>query len=225
MSRKKKNKKLNNIGCFILDKSGSMGTLTDQVLSGFEEYLNTLKKKNVGGKFYLTLFDSESIEKPYQGTDLKDVKPLTKDTYRPLGMTPLYDAVVKTVKQMEKEIEDMDDNTAVSVVIMTDGYENDSREYNEKDMSDLVKKLTKKGNWTFAYMGANQDAWAVANKFGISQGNTMSWASTGKGTRSAFSSLANASAQYTVAMAAVVGSGGGGSMLNSKDFFKPEDSK
>lgn len=219
MSRKKKNKKLNNIGCFILDKSGSMETLSSQVISGFEEYLNTLKKKDVGGKFYLTLFDSESIEKPYEGEDLKKVKPLTRETYRPLGMTPLYDAVVKTLKQMEKTIEDMDDNTAVSVVIMTDGYENDSREYNEKDMSDLVRKLTKKGNWTFAYMGANQDAWSVASKFGIPVNNTINWTASGAGTRSAFSSLANASAHYVAAMQVNVDNGKG---LSSADFFAGE---
>ena len=225
MSRKTKNKKLKNVGCFILDKSGSMSSLQSQVLSGFEEYINTLKKKNVGGKFYLTLFDSESIEKPYQGVSVNEVEPLTNSTYKPLGMTPLYDAVVKTIKQMQSEIDDMDENTAVSVVIMTDGMENDSREYTEKDMSDLVKKLTKKGNWTFAYMGANQDSWAQAQKFGIAQGNTMNWAATGKGTRSAFSSLANASHQHVMAMAAIVGSGGGGGSLNSTDFFQPEDTK
>lgn len=219
MSRKKKNKKLNNIGCFILDKSGSMGSLKSQVLSGFEEYINTLKAKKVGGKFYLTLFDSISIDKPYKGTPINDVEPLTDATYKPLGSTPLYDAVIKTVKEMEREIEDMDENTAVSVVIMTDGYENDSREYTEKDMSDLVKKLTKKGNWTFAYMGANQDSWAQAQKFGIHQGNTMDWAATVKGTRSAFSNLANASAHYVAAMAVNVNNG---KELSSVDFFAGE---
>lgn len=190
----KRKKQIKNIGCFILDKSGSMQSLKPQVLSGFEEYLNTLKKKNVSGKFFLTLFDSDSIERPYEGTPIKDVEPLNDNTYRPFGMTPLYDAVVSTIKRMELTVDDMK-NTAISVVIMTDGYENDSKEYNEKDLADLIRRLSEK-NWTFAYMGANQDAWATAAKFGIQHNNVMKWDSTLRGTRSAFSNLAMASVSY-----------------------------
>ena len=170
------------------------------------------------GKFFLTLFDSESIERPYEGTSIKEVEPLTNKTYRPFGMTPLYDSVVSTIKRMELVADDLP-NTAISVVIMTDGAENSSREYNEQDLSDLIRRLTKKGNWTFAYMGANQDSWATAAKLGIQHNNVLSWESNLRGTTKAFNKLANASVMYASAMTENADKG---VALSSDAFFSNE---
>lgn len=215
MKKFKKKNKIKHVTCFILDKSGSMEGIRDQVISGFQEYINTLKKKTPNALFYLTLFDSDSIERPYEGEQIKNVEPLTKNTYKPFAMTPLYDSVVSTVKRMEMQVSDLK-NTAVSVVIMTDGMENDSREYTERDMQDTVKRLTKKGNWTFAYMGANQDAWATARKLGISMGNTIQWESTIKGSMDAYRNLADASVFYASAMQT---NANAGKSLSTEDFF------
>ncbi len=216
----KKNKKLKQIGCFILDKSGSMSTIRTQAIAGFNEYIDTLKKQKVNVDFSLVLFDTQSVERPYKNTPLKDVKPLSEETYKPMAGTPLYDACVETIEALNQEVEEMhnhgDKQIAVSVVIMTDGEENSSVKHDEKCLRDLVDKLSKKGNWTFAYMGANQDAWSNAAKIGISAGNTMDWASTGKGTAMAFRSLGNSSAQYAAQMSVNANNGG---VLNSTNFF------
>ena len=52
------------------------------------------------------------------------------------------------------------------VTIITDGYENASREYSGHDIKNLVAELKKKG-WVFAYIGTNQDVDAVADDMGI----------------------------------------------------------
>ncbi len=45
------------------------------------------------------------------------------------------------------------------------------------------------GNWTFVYMGADQDAWSVASNLGFAQGNVMSYASAS--TAASFNNLAS----------------------------------
>lgn len=207
---------------FILDRSGSMETIRETVISGFNEYINGLKtskaKKNL--LFSLTTFDTMGIEHPYTAVPISDVKPLTRRTFQPRAGTPLYDAAVNTIEDISTKVEP---KQPVLVVIMTDGEENSSSEHDENCFKDLVDKLKAKGNWTFVFMGANQDAWGNAAKFGFDAGNTMQWASTTEGTKSAFRGLAGASASYCMAMTAA--GGGGGGALNSSDFFNNSDDK
>jgi len=79
---------------FILDKSGSMEDQRDATISGFNEYITTLKKKTKGKVlFSLTLFHTNFIRK-YVATPLNKIKKLTRRSYNPDGMTALYDDVV-----------------------------------------------------------------------------------------------------------------------------------
>src|ERR1035437_6725076 len=150
----KSKKQLKQITCFILDKSGSMSSIEKQAIAGFNEYIDTLKKSKVDVSFPLTLFDTIAVETPYKNVAIKDVKKLNSETYVPRGGTPLYDACVETIEVLNTEVESEHNHTdkeiAVSVVIMTDGEENSSTKHDEKCLRDLVYKLTKKGNWTFA---------------------------------------------------------------------------
>jgi len=54
----------------------------------------------------------------------------------------------------------------VLVTVITDGYENASREYNGKAIKALVEEMKGKG-WVFTYIGANQDVEAVAESMSI----------------------------------------------------------
>lgn len=205
---------------FILDKSGSMDMIKSDVIGGFNSYLKELQKQKGSVLFTLTLFDTESIETPYLLTPIKEVKPLTDKTYRPAGMTNLYDASVDTIEQIAERVSEMKGKNAVVVTIMTDGQENASHKHDQKCLQDLIKKLEKKGNWTFAFMGANQDAWLTAQSMGISASNAMSWQASGVGGQSAFRSLAKSTNNYAMAMSANASLG---KDLNSVSFFAGDD--
>ena len=69
------------------------------------------------------------------------------------------------------------------VTIITDGYENASREWNHQRVFQLVEDLKKK-NWLLTYIGANQDALAVARDMGID--HSMNFMSDAKGTKAMF---------------------------------------
>lgn len=227
--KKRSNKTVKQVGLFILDKSGSMDSIRAATVSGFNEYLTMLKKNKVKVDFNMTLFDHDCTEERYHMTPIKSVVPLSSENYVPHGMTPLYDTAVKAIDTLDREVAEIKEPVAVSVVIMTDGYENSSREHNEKCLKDLIKKLEKRGNWTFAYMGANQDSYAVAQSVGISRGNTMNWNSDDRGAAMAFSSLAQHSINNYKGMNMVAASAAPGqdfsASLHNNAFFKGGGSK
>jgi len=177
---------------FILDKSGSMESVRAATISGFNEYIKTLKKDGNKYSFSLTLFDT-LITTPYLNQDLGDVKELNNESYSPDGMTALYDAVCQTIKGITEK-----KDQKVINIIMTDGEENSSKEYTQVQMKSLIEERTKKGNWTFVYLGANQDSYVNAQKFGISQMNASNFTATAKGMANAMNTVASNTCNFAI---------------------------
>lgn len=206
---------------FILDRSGSMDSIKEATISGFNEYINRLKKQKKGKMlFSLTTFDTESIDQVYNQVPIRQVEPLTNKTYQPRSGTPLYDAAVDTIERISGEVDKLEVKPAVLVAIMTDGEENSSKEHDSDCLKDLIKKLEKEGNYTFVYMGANQDSWTVAQKFGIQKGNIANWESSKLGTQKAFRGLSANTVMYASAMAS---NSSKDLALNSSSFFNKEE--
>lgn len=177
---------------FLLDESGSMNSIKDQTVSGFNEYVDTVKKETEV-TMTLTKFNSAGVKVEYVNKPIKDVPHLTDSTFKPDALTPLYDALGKTISQLDEDLEKEKEEYRVLFIVMTDGEENQSREY---DKDKIVKLITKKeDDWTFVYLGADQDAWLEASKFGISSaGSTMSYSS--KETGETFAKLGRATGRF-----------------------------
>ena len=169
----------------ILDESGSMSSIYEQALGGANETIQTIRTAQSSAadqKQYLTFvtFDSgagESVRTVIDTMPIEQVKDLTRDDYRPNGCTPLYDAMGKSLTALERKVSDDDQ---VLVTIITDGYENSSREYDSEKINKLIKRLDEK-DWVFTYIGANQDAILEARKIGIN--NAMNYDADERGTR------------------------------------------
>lgn len=174
----------------IIDRSGSMSGLEHSTVEGYNEYLKSLSKEK---DVILTtvLFDHEIIVFN-DSTPIKKSKKLTRNDYQPRGSTALIDAVCKTINENKSKVKKNDN---ALVLIITDGAENCSSEYNSKQLHDLVTKLEKK-NWTFTYLGANQDAWAVTQAYGFKAGNVSVYRSTATGTVKAFASMSANTVNY-----------------------------
>ena len=115
-------------------------------------------------------------------TPIKDAEKLTKEKYDPCCCTPLFDAIGKTVKTLKKKIADVED-AAVLVTIITDGYENSSKEWDAKGVSKLIEECKEDG-WMFSFIGAGEDVIKVATTISIT--NTMVWENTVEGTKKMF---------------------------------------
>lgn len=208
-STKKMDKKSGEISVvFILDKSGSMQSCWDATISGFNEYLKGLKKGKEKVNFSLTLFNT-TVEARHVDEPLEKIKDLDKIFYVPDGMTALYDAVYQTLSEVEKKAKD---SGKFLCVIMTDGEENSSREYTDKNVFAKIEELKKKGNWTFVFMGANQDSWVMGQKFGLDKNNVANYQSTGKGMRKAMQVLSHNTQVYACS-----------NVSQTSDFFSTED--
>lgn len=148
---------------FLLDETGSMEICRDATISGFNEYIQSLKNdKDSKYRFTLVKFDSNHMTTVHDAAKLKNVGLLTRETYVPGANTPLYDAVARIVHDTEKSA----GKYKVLVVIMTDGEENASREHTHTSIAELIKAKEKEG-WAFMFLGANQDAWSTAQGIGI----------------------------------------------------------
>jgi uncharacterized protein YegL len=80
-------------------------------------------------------------------------------------MTPLFDAIGHAVSKLRIALEGKRDYS-VLVTILTDGAENDSREYTRQTIANIIRRLEQE-NWVFTFMGTNQDAHSEAAKISI----------------------------------------------------------
>lgn len=170
---------------FILDKSGSMESVIGATIEGFNSYVSKLKEdKESDYRFSLTLFDS-SAERKYRNARLSEVAKLSRENYKPDGSTALYDAVCETLVGLESE-----GAQKTLIAIMTDGEENASRRYTEVQFRDLVNALKGTGVVTFAFLGANQDAWGNAQRWGFEKQNVALYNATPRGVGVVFATMA-----------------------------------
>lgn len=159
---------------FILDKSGSMGMIIPATLEAFNAYLDELKRGDTDIDFTLVQFDTTGLEKTWHEVPVKDVPGLSTENYRPAGGTPLIDAVYKTIRALEKAVENKTTPPKVVVCIQTDGEENSSRDHTWSELKELIGQKQAEG-WQFNFMGAGIDAYDQAGKMGLGVGQTMSY--------------------------------------------------
>ena len=142
----------------ILDESGSMMSIYYPALTGVNETLQTIRgaqKEHPDQEHFVTLvaFDTSHYNKIYHNTPAEKAIDISGEQYRPCGGTPLYDAMGRAINELHNKVTKGD---VVLVTIITDGYENASREYNGKAIKSLVEAMRKEG-WVFTYIGANQE--------------------------------------------------------------------
>jgi len=162
----------------VLDRSGSMESKKAATISAFNEYLGSIQKSYPDVGMTLVQFNT-AREARYNGEPVKNCHPLTLLSYQPDGGTALHDAVFESIRDTEKRI---CVHTKVLFCVLTDGEENSSREHTLHSLKALIAEKEATKNWTFTYLGANQDAWAVGMAMGIPVGNVMNYHGTPQGT-------------------------------------------
>lgn len=105
-------------------------------------------------------------------------------------MTALYDAIGLSIDEAKSRFENDPQSKPdrVLVVILTDGEENRSVEYDQKRIFEMIDEQSK-NDWEFIFLGANQDAMKTAEKMNIKSGNTMGFTSNSDGIIDTYSLL------------------------------------
>ncbi len=137
----------------ILDESGSMETKRDDVVSGYNRFLDEQRALPDSCRMSLTKFNTRCALL-FPPTSLSRVAPLDRRTYTPAGNTALFDAIAEAVRVAENHKQP---DERVLCLIVTDGQENSSRETTREQVTELIKAHEERGDWTFVYLGVAPD--------------------------------------------------------------------
>ena len=169
----------------VLDRSGSMSSCKEETVASINEYINEIQKETVEGVFTLSTFDNRSIEIPISRIPIRELTTLGDDILMPRGGTPLYDAIGIAVHDLSTFTHT--GNEKKVLVIVTDGYENASREYTSDAIKQLIEEKTKEG-WLILYLGADHDAFTQSRHMGFETAKTLHYSK--RDSRDAFKAVA-----------------------------------
>lgn len=198
----------------LVDHSGSMEKIATETEAGIAAYLK--EQAAVGGKATYSLYEFDSwFDDPITGditswhrdmrlklncvADFAPIATGSRYVLSPRGRTPLFDAQGMTITEVGAKLAAMPEGKRPGKVVFvtaTDGQNNDSREWDPDRVKALVGTQERDYGWRFAYIGANQDAFAQGSAMGMRGSSTMNYRASHVGTRNAWAGIAAASTRY-----------------------------
>ena len=167
---------------FILDRSGSMGGLERDTISGFNNMISKQKEQNIKANVTTILFDDE-VDIIHDRFPLEIIEPLTEKDYFVRGCTAFLDAVGTAIEKMEnvqKHLPEENRARKVLFVITTDGLENSSEHFTQEQIRRKIE-TKKECGWEFLFLGANIDAGREAEKIGINRNRSVTYENDAEG--------------------------------------------
>ena len=187
----------------ILDRTGSMESIRDDTIGGFNTFLNQQKAEPGLATLTLVQFDTQNpYEIVHKFKEIKDVPELTRETFVPRASTPLLDAMGRGINDLEHGLSQLDEDDRperVVMVIITDGQENSSREFRKDQIQKMIKEKQEKYDWQFVFLSADLAAIRDALDSGIRAASAMSFDKDAHGTAAAWSSASERISDYRAA--------------------------
>lgn len=184
----------------ILDRTGSMESIRDDTIGGFNAFLG--EQKQQPGKATLTLVqfdDQDPYEVIHQVKTIQVVPELTRETYVPRASTPLLDAIGRGINDLEKCVADMKEDARPSklvFVVITDGQENASREFRRDQILKMIQDKEKQFGWQFVFLSADLDSIDDALDHGFQAKAAMAFDKSSVGARNAWASVSQNISNY-----------------------------
>jgi Mg-chelatase subunit ChlD len=184
----------------VLDRSGSMASIADDIVGGFNTFLAEQRTHPGGGRITLAQFDGQDpFEILIDGEDLADAAPIEASRYTPRGNTPLLDAVGRMIARVDQGIlARADDGHPIEdqvILIVTDGLENASREFDLGTVASMVETRRRRG-WVFTFLGVDEATFNEAASMRFAVANTATWTKSAAGSKEMFSKLSGATSSY-----------------------------
>ena len=154
----------------ILDESGSMQSIKNSIIQGFNEIVQTVKgiaKQYTEQEHLITLITFNGLGQNILHfiDPVEKLEQINASRYSPNASTPLYDAMGFSFAKLKQVLENVKDYN-VLVTVMTDGEENASKEYTGLTIKKLIEEL-KLNRWTFTYIGTDHDVERFAASISI----------------------------------------------------------
>ena len=187
----------------LLDRTGSMQSIREDTIGGFNAFLNQQKEEPGLATLTLVQFDSQDpYEVVHNFRAIQSVPELTRETFVPRASTPLLDAMGRSINDLEANLLKMaepDRPARIVVVIITDGQENASREFRAEQVRAMIKDKQDNDNWQFVFLSADLGAINDALASGVKAGAAMAFDKNSKGTAAGWQSASARIADYRAA--------------------------
>lgn len=179
---------------FIVDRSGSMHDIASDMEGGFRTLIEGQRK--LPGECFVSLVQFDTVYEPvYTRRPVTDVPPLI---IVPRGGTALLDAIGNTIVTTGARLASMPDAERpdrVLVIIMTDGHENESKEYRRAKIMEMIAHQRAHFSWEFMFLGADQESIDEAHQLGI--GSSLRYNKAQRGSvGAAYGATSSSAAQY-----------------------------
>ncbi|MEL6955808.1 MAG: vWA domain-containing protein [Pseudomonadota bacterium] len=161
----------------LLDRTGSMSGIWDEALTSVNAYATTVAEEREGEtedtlktEITLAVFDHHNgmqFDVLRRNADADSWSEVTSEEASPRGMTPLFDAIGRTITMAEE-----DNPERAVIVIMTDGHENASQEFTRETAKAALDRAKEKG-WEVIFLGADFGQFNDAEGVGMAQSKVM----------------------------------------------------
>jgi len=177
----------------ILDRTGSMESIRDDTIGGFNSFLESQQSEEGRATMTLVQFDSQDpYEVIHHFRPVGEVAPLSRETYVPRACTPLLDALGRGIGDLDASLAGLGSSERPSKVVfavVTDGQENASSEFTRERVEALIREKREEDGWQFVFLSADLAAIGDAVSVGMDRKATMFFRKTAGGSRRAWSSL------------------------------------
>ena len=185
--------------CMILDRTGSMESIKQDTIGGFNSYVAAQKSLPTPATFTLVQFDSQDpFEVIHKFTDIQMVPDLTGQTYMPRASTPLYDAVGRGINDLKASLGTLPEALRpkkIVMVIVTDGQENASREFTGAQVRKMIAEA-KEAGWQFVFLSADESAISDSSSLNIDASNAAFFKKSPAGSSEMWERVANRSVAF-----------------------------
>lgn len=169
---------------FVLDRSGSMSSIRNDVVGGLNQFIEGQKQGDGDCSFRLIQFDSQGTDVVIDTAPVASVKTFTDSDFVPRASTPLLDAIGTEINRLGESLAKMPEAERaekVVMVILTDGHENQSTEFTREQVFKMISHQREQYQWEFVFLGANQDAITEGASLGTVMRSSMTYAQNSKG--------------------------------------------
>ena len=189
-----------------------MGAIRGEAIELFNAQVTEVRAATQNGQSTVSFATFGTQSRPivhYVGQDIGGLDPLTHESYRPDGQTPMLDAIGWIAERVEQELINPAEDYSVLVIIVSDGRENHSgqwqhvvpaqlrhRAYTAGEIQSMITRLEATGRWTFTFLGANLDLRKIISQLGFQERNVSGFTSTKEGMAQAKQRVSDSSRRY-----------------------------
>lgn len=164
----------------VVDVSGSMASMAAEASAGINDFIKEQKKVTKRPcDFSLVEFSTNVNTYPIKG--MQDMH--SEYVLIPTQMTAMRDGIGTALSTVWPSKRKEYKNSIC--VIVTDGLENASKEWNHKAVEELIAKRKSQG-WEFIFMASGIDAYSTGESMGLGRVETVQTVATGQGHQKAY---------------------------------------